>query len=210
MDSNEDLPFETLLKLQDTIGSKQFREYQNKSEGNSIPKEPKKIVKILKFRHDSDDEGPEEFSSKHPPKKQKKLLKPPRQPRSVDPRFSSRCGEYKEKHFKRNFQFAFDLKDQEIQELKKLRDNKEEGEKAKYLVQRMENQKREAMKRSNVRKNKPVITPNGAKYFPSKKEIEAKELVAKFEELKNSGKLQKHLEKRRKKQAGKERKKLDL
>lgn len=210
MELNKDLPFETLLKLQDTIGSKQFREYQNNSKGNSELKEPKKIVKILNFRHDSDDEGPEEFSSKHPPKKQKKLLKPPRQPRSIDPRFSSRCGEYKEKHFKRNFQFAFDMKDQEIQELKKLRDDKVQGENAKYLVQRMENQKREAMRRSNVKKNKLMITPSGAKIFQSKKELEAKELVAKFEELKNSGKLQKHLEKRRKKQAGKERKKLDL
>lgn len=207
MELDSDLPFETLLKLQDTIGSKSFREYQVKGETNSVQKP---VVTLQKFR-ESDDEGPEEMSSKFQPKKSlKKLLRPPRQAKSIDPRFSSRCGEYKEKHFKRNFQFAFDMKDQEIQELKKLRDDKKDGENAKYLVQRLENQKREAMKRNNVKKIKPVINPDGSKYFPSKKEIEAKELVEKYEELKNSGKLMKHLEKRRKKQAGKERKKLDL
>lgn len=87
--------------------------------------------------------------------------------------------------------------------------NPEEKEKAKYLVQRMENQKREQLKKQQ-NKAKMIINKDGSKYFPSKKEILAKELVEQYKDLKDSGKLQTHLEKRRKKQAGKERKKMQI
>lgn len=213
MESNEDLPFSTLLKLRDTIGSKSFTEYQLSGRTTS-KKSSTKLEKLHQNETNSSDEAPEEFSSKHPPKKRQQFNsdeRPPRKQRSIDPRFNPRCGTYKEKHFTRNFQFAFDMRDEEIQKLKKMKDDNEEAEQAKYLVQRMENQKREALKRaSKAKKIKPIINPDGTKHFPSKREVQAKEMVEKFEELKNSGKLAKHLEKRRKKQAGKERKKMDL
>jgi len=157
------------------------------------------------------DEAPEEISSKHPPKRT--FVKTPRQRQlpSIDPRFNPRAGKFKEEHFRRNFQFAFDLKDKELEELKKstpANKDPEEAGKAKYLIQRMENQKREQQKKRQI--SKPIINRDGSKYYPSKKEVLAQELVAKFEQLKDSGKLKTHLEKRRKKQAGKERKRMQI
>lgn len=207
MELDKDLPFETLLQLEQKLGSKTFREVHavNKKEATLLPKNRNKY---------DDDEAPEEISSKHPPKRS--LLKTPRQNKaatSVDPRFNSRAGKFKEDHFRKNFQFAFDLKDQELEQLKKAklsRKDPEEMEKTKYLIQRMENQKREQLKKKSSNRMKPIINKDGTKYFPSKKEVLAQELVSKYEELKSAGKLSSHLEKRRKKQAGKERKKMQI
>lgn len=206
MELDKDLPFETLLQLEQKLGSKTFREVHaiNKKEANLLPKRSKTS---------NNEDDSEEISSKHPPKRS--LIKIPKQNRaapSIDPRFNPKAGKFKEDHFRKNFQFAFDLKDQELEQLKKSKPSRkdpEELEKTKYLIQRMENQKREQLKKKSNRM-KPIINKDGSKYFPSKKEVLAQELVSKYEELKTSGKLSSHLEKRRKKQAGKERKKMQI
>lgn len=205
MEIDKDLPFETLLALEQKLGSKTFREAHGgiKTESNMLPKKRKTAP-----NNDSDEE-PEEISSKHP---KKSFIKTPREKQalSIDPRFNPRAGKFKEDHFRKNFQFAFDMKDQELEQLKSEPKNKdpEEARKSKYLIQRMENQKREQKKKQ---KSKPIITNrDGSKYFPSKKEVFAQELVTKFKELKSSGKLKTHMEKRRKKQAGKERKRMQI
>jgi len=214
MELDKDLPFETLLKLEQQLGSKTFREVHGRNNKNSADKNEIKTLlpKNRNQRQDDSDEAPEEFSSKKPPKRSfAKLSQTPKPAPSIDPRFNPRAGEYKASHFRRNFQFAFDLKDKELETLKKstpTNKNPEEKEKAKYLIQRLENQKREQDRKKP--RAKPVLTKSGAKYFPSKKEALAQELVSKYVELKTSGKLQTHLEKRRKKQAGKERKRMDI
>ena len=202
MEIDKDLPFETLLALEQKLGSKTFREAQNKKESNLLPKKRKSAERL------DDDEPPEEFSSKHPPKRS--FIKTPRQELSIDPRFNPRAGKFKEDHFRKNFQFAFDMKDKELELLKKAKPDAdpEQAGKAKYLIQRMENQKREQQKKKQ--KTKPIINRDGTKYFPSKKEVFAQDLVTKFKELKESGKLKSHMEKRRKKQAGKERKRMQI
>lgn len=212
MELDKELPFEALLKLEEKLGSKNFRKMQAKNRNEVTTLLPK--GRKNQTTQDSSDEAPEEMSSKKQPKQTfVKVPRSQRPARSIDPRFDPRTGSYKPTHFHRNFQFAFDLKEQELEQLKKLstpsNSNPEEKEKAKYLVQRMENQKRE-QQRVLSKKVKPVISKDGTKYFPSKKELLAQELVAKFEELKKSGKLQTHMEKRRKKQAGKERKRMDI
>lgn len=200
MEIDKDLPFETLLQLEQKLGSKTFRE----AHAATI------LNKVKKSKRVEDDEAPVEISSKHPQKKSFLRGEKPRQTRAIDPRFNPRAGKFKEDHFRKNFQFAFDLKDKEIEQLKKSKrtaKNPEEIEKTKYLIQRMENQKREQLKKDN---SKHVINKDGSKYFPSKKEQFAQELVSKYVDLKESGKLSAHLEKRRKKQAGKERKRMQI
>lgn len=157
------------------------------------------------------DEAPEEFSSKHPPKKSFVKTRKVETAQSVDPRFSSHAGTYKEKHFRKNFQFAFELKDKELEELKRVTTSStdaEEVKKAKFLIQRLENQKRAHLQKA--KELKPSMTKGGTKYFPSKKEILAKNLVDQYTELKQAGKVQSHLEKRRKQLAGKERKRMGI
>lgn len=204
MEIDKDLPFETLLELEQKLGSKTFREAQA-ANSNKAPSRKRKAQN----EEIGSDEAPEEMSSKHPHKKT--FLRGPKQARSIDPRFNPRAGKFKEDHFRKNFQFAFDLKDKEIEQLKKSKrslKDPEEVEKTKYVIQRMENQKREQLKKKE--KTKHIVNQDGSKYFPSKKEQFAQELVTKYVELKESGKLSSHLEKRRKKQAGKERKRMQI
>lgn len=205
MEIDKDLPFETLLELQKKVGSKSFSEFHSGNNGSTSKKRKAKA----REQNDSD-EAPDEVSSKHPPKKSHFSVPKVTQTRSIDPRFNPKAGKFKEDHFRKNFQFAFDLKDKELEQLKKTKKsikNPEEREKTDYVIQRMENQKREYLRRKS---KSVIVNKDGTKYFPSKKEVLAKELVEKYEELKGTGKLQSHLEKRRKKQAGKERKKMDI
>lgn len=213
MELDKDLPFETLLQLEQKLGSKTFREAQaassNKGETRMLPKKRKGDSKV---DDNSGDEAPEEMSSKNPPKRSLIKAARTRQAPSIDPRFNPKAGKFKEDHFRKNFQFAFDMKDKELEELKKstkLIKDPEQTEKAKYLIQRMENQKRE-QQRKKAKSKSVIVNKDGTKYFPSKKEVFAQEMVEKYVELKESGKLGSHLEKRRKKQAGKERKRMQI
>lgn len=203
MDPN--LTFEEVLKLKEKLGAKKFKKLTK----DSAHDKPNK-VNLKRKAHDAD--APIEISSKRPVKQS--LVRSVRPQRSIDPRFNPRTGNFNEDEFKKNYEFAYDLRDQELEELKKKKpaskeDNDDNNEQKKYLIQRMENQKREQQKR--LRNKKPVIiNKDGTKYFPSKKEIRAQELVAQFEELKKTGGLEKHLEKRRRKEAGKQRKKMNI
>lgn len=205
MELDKDLPFETLLKLEEKLGSKTFREVHSSTKNE--------VKTLLPRRTHYDSDQPFEQSSKKPHKKSHvELPKAQRVAPSIDPRFNPRAGTFKADHFRRNFQFAFELKEKELEHLKKstpTNTDVEEQKKAKYLIQRMENQKRDQQKKDKA-KVKPIINKDGSKYFPGKKEILAKDLVSKYEELKSSGKLQSHLEKRRKKQAGMERKRMGI
>lgn len=212
MELDKDLPFETLLKIEETVGSKSF---QKVHAAKSKKEEVKTLLPKFRAQDNDSDDPPEEIAiMKKAPKRA--FVRQPKESRaaiSIDPRFNPRAGKYNAEQFRRNFDFAFELKEKELTELKKLatptNSNPEEKEKAKYLVQRMENQKREEQKKQQ-NKMKPIINKNGSKYFPSKNEVLAQELVSKYVELKNSGQLQTHLEKRRKKQSGKERKRMDI
>jgi ribosomal RNA-processing protein 36 len=78
-------------------------------------------------------------------------------------------------------------------------------EKVSYLVQRMENQKREYQKKTKIQSK-----PKDTNYFPNKRKQRAEELLNKFKELKSAGKLDKYLDKKRKKESGKSRKKMNI
>lgn len=219
MELDKDLPLGTLLKLREEVGLKKFREFEQTSrsqESNSVRKEKfrNEIQRRRNYNEDSD-EPPFEMSSKKPVKQKRINTQRQLQDPSYDPRFSQRCGKFNEEKFKKNYQFAFDLKDKELLELKesqkKSQDDAEEQEKRKYLIQRMENQKRESLKKKIVNRKVVVeVLPSGDKFYKNKKQQRAEELVNKFIELKNAGNLEKHLDKRRKKLAGKERKRMNI
>lgn len=196
----EEVSFEALLKLRDQVGLKSFKEFESQVIfKNNKGTESKKSSKI---KHNSDeDEAPVEISSKTPFKKQKSRVVY----RTRDPRFDNRIGKFNEEKFKKNYEFAFNLREEELKAIK----NSKQDEKKKYLIQRIENQKRESAKKRNSNKKVEVL-PDGNKFYKTKKLQRTEELVNKFVELKKSGKLEKHLDKRRKKQAGKERKKLNI
>lgn len=136
-----------------------------------------------------------------------------------DPRFSARCGEYNEKAFRESYSFVNDIRAKEREELagmlRQEKDperrrtlkglllkmkNQEATEKMKNLKTRLDDQYSEFL--ASHRESKPIYLNKTAK-----KKIE---LAERFKELKKAGKLDKYLEKKRKKNVQKERKKLPL
>lgn len=179
----EELSFEEILKNQKKLGIKK----------------PPKVEKTEK--NISDDEAPEEMSSKRP-KKMKQIFE--KKQKTIDPRFSDKFGKFNEEKFRANYQHAFELRDQELDELKKMK-KADKDDKVNYIVQRMENQKREYAKKSKIQSK-----PKDVNYFPNKRKQRAEELLNKFKELKDAGKLDKYLDKKRKKESSKSRKKMNI
>jgi len=206
------MPLGQVLKLKREIGSTNFNQALGKQ------KKPPKI--ITKPQSYSDDEAPIEMSSKHPIP----LNKPKRThigPRPRDPRFDPRCGEFKSSKFRENYDFVFSLKEEELTTLRQsLRETNdpEEKEKIKFLIQRQKNQIRDHKLQLELKKKRDLEKEEALKaaqegqkpFYMKKKDKKMTELVDKYLELKSSGRLQKHIEKRRKKTSSKIKKKLNL
>lgn len=211
---DEEVSFEALLKLRDQVGLKSFKEFESKvlfkkkSEKSQNKRSRREV-------NNEDDEAPIEISSKKSFKKNKITANRKFQPQTRDPRFDNRIGTFNEEKFQKNYEFAFKMRDQELEDLKATQKNEQkEDKRKKYLIQRIDNQKRENSKKFNNKlrnSNKKVqVLSDGTKFYKTKKLQRTEDLVNKFIELKNSGKLEKHLDKRRKMQAGKERKKMNI
>ena len=84
----------------------------------------------------------------------------------------------------------------------------------KYLIQRMENQEREKKKVANQKlvlqeqkkKNRELMKDGKAPVFVSKQEQKNNDLVKKYEELKQTNRLETYMKKKNKKNLSKERK----
>ncbi|XP_033194922.2 ribosomal RNA processing protein 36 homolog [Bombus vancouverensis nearcticus] len=202
------MSFEDLQKLKEKLGCKIYKEALFG---------PRKVNKKTEFKRENKNR-PREISSKKPVSRFREVVQVKNYiPR--DPRFDSLCGTYDPKIFKRNYMFINDIKENDIKELKKKlvesRDPKE-VKKIKYLIQRLENQLREE-KRRNMKKQKEyaekkeiveAIRRGEKPVYKKKSEKRVLELVSQYEELKNSGKLKKHIQRLRKKNQQRDRRKL--
>ncbi|KAJ6638065.1 Ribosomal RNA processing protein 36 like [Pseudolycoriella hygida] len=210
------MSFEDLIKLKQKLGAKVYNATVLGTEDRG-----KRQMKT-EFKRENKNR-PREMSSKRPVPllgndkgKAKEIAKAVR-----DPRFDPNCGEFNATKFKENFSFVADIKANELNELKaKLKESNDPKEikKIKFLIQRMQNQNLEEKKRKArehlMDEEKQEIKRAKAEMrmpiYSSNKERRARELVAQYLELKNSGKLDKHLEKRRKKNVARDRKKVDF
>jgi len=183
---------------------------------------------------DSDDEGekkiavkkvkksePEEVSSKKKGKKPiPKRVNVQGQKRNVrDPRFDDLSGTLNETMFEKSYGFLSEMRQNEVKKIRKaLRKEKRPSQKADLhkLLQRMEQEdarKQEAVERKKKEKqykqNEADSVMKGKKAFFLKKSDKKKlELADKYKTLKETGKLDKYLAKKRKKNASKERKRM--
>ncbi len=218
----KDVPFSDLVKLKDTLGQ-DFQEAVFQGTVATKRAKRKKETEVKQDPDESDEEAPMEMSSKKPvrilgaekTKKNKVQI-------SRDPRFDDKSGKLNEEKFRKNFEFAFEIRNQELDDLKKqLKNPKLDSDKKKeikFQMQRLENKKR-STESKKIKEEKQKKWKSEAKearkvgkvpYFKSKKQEKAEDLVKQFEELKQSGKLGKYLEKRRKKNASKTKKKMNL
>ncbi|XP_057670218.1 ribosomal RNA processing protein 36 homolog [Diorhabda carinulata] len=201
------LSFEALLKLKEQVGSKTF----SKTVYGSSCTKKSNFKRANKNR-------PREVSSKIRPQKLKleNNIQIKKKPIPRDPRFDPLCGEFEDKIFKENYSFIKDIRLNEKRQLEeelKTCVNPKRKEIIRKLLQRMNNQlleqeRQEKEKCKKIQKKSEIKEKlrNGEKPLFKKKSVEKLEnAIEKYEELKKSNKLQKHIEKKSKKLSSKER-----
>ena len=132
---------------------------------------------------------------------------------ATDPRFDSLYGTYNPNNFKEDYHF---LRDVHINEKKALKiallkeKNEKEKQRIKFLINRIENQEREEIKsKEQTHKQKQendslikALDKGHKPYFRTKYEKKLVHLLDKYEDLKKTGKLRKHMKKKEKKKEG--------
>ncbi|GFU22532.1 ribosomal RNA processing protein 36-like protein [Nephila pilipes] len=128
-----------------------------------------------------------------------------------DPRFDDLSGSFNNEEFVENFSFLKDIKEREKKELEKELENVGDDMKRKKqilsLLQKMRNQEKnikqlEKEKAERLKQQEEIMEAArcGKKpYIPNKTVMKRKKLVETYQTLKKSGKLEKYLERKRKK-----------
>ncbi|XP_046911955.2 ribosomal RNA processing protein 36 homolog [Dermatophagoides farinae] len=237
-DISEDLshvPFEELLNIKEKLGTKVYRQtvlkplkiihssgIDDKNENNQQPK-----TKITIKKRKNNLSEPIEVSSKRLDYRfysnNDKQIKTFR-----DPRFDEQCGQFRSDKFEQNYNFLTDMKRKELDDLRrrlKKAKNVEIKEKIRFLMQRITNQihadeERERTKRIRQKlartkqfdvteqTNESNNDRSLKRKFVNKSQIKRTKLLEKYKLLKESGRLQKYMERKRKKLAAKDRKRM--
>ncbi|XP_033217590.1 ribosomal RNA processing protein 36 homolog isoform X2 [Belonocnema kinseyi] len=203
------MSFEDLHKLKEKLGSKVYNEamFGTRKNKNSIFKRENK-------------NRPREISAKKQVPRFKEVVHV-KKCVARDPRFDSLCGTFNEKAFNHSYSFLHEVKKNDLKALKEELNNSQDPKtikKIKYLIQRLENQLREEKKKKlkleqqHEEKQEIIqaIKEGGKPNFKKKSEKRILQLASQFEELKNTGKIKKHIRRVRKKNLTKERQKLEL
>lgn len=134
--------------------------------------------------------------------------------KAFDPRFEDHCGDLREEHVERNYSFVNGLREKRKSELEQTLKKDNTNEDAARELRGMEeenNRKKVVLRRrqilQKVRQEEKEAVKRGKKpYFLKEKDLRKLEVEAKFKELKQSGGVNKYIEKRRRKLASKDRK----
>ncbi|XP_061687134.1 ribosomal RNA processing protein 36 homolog isoform X2 [Syngnathoides biaculeatus] len=203
------LPFEDVLKLQSRVGTKAYKRVAYGAAGRPPSAAARK--RLNKNR-------PTEVSAKKPVPFLRQVVAV-KKATQRDPRFDDLSGEYKAAIFEKTYKFVHDIRQRETQELrrqlKKTKD-KDRKEKIGFLLKRMANQERarqsqeqqRARELQHKREQRERANRGARPFFLKKGEQKKLRLAARFSELKESGKLDAFLSKKRKRNAGKDRRKL--
>uniref|UniRef100_A0A4W6DW88 rRNA biogenesis protein RRP36 n=1 Tax=Lates calcarifer TaxID=8187 RepID=A0A4W6DW88_LATCA len=203
------MSFEDIMKLQSKVGTKVYNEV---AYGSAKKRETGKKKRLNKNR-------PMEISAKKPAPFLRQVV-PIKKPTLRDPRFDDLSGEYKPEIFDKTYKFINDIKQREKEviqkQLKRTKKSNQRKEKLQFLLKRMENQERARKSREQQRERELQFkrqqrerANQGARpFFIKKSEKKKLQLAEKYQELKKSGKLESFLSKKRKRNAGKDRRKL--
>lgn len=201
------MSFEDVLKLQNKVGTKVY----NKVKHGETEKKEKCKRRLNKNR-------PMEVSAKRPVPFLRQIVTV-KKSTLRDPRFDDLSGEYKSDIFEKTYSFINDIKNREKEVVKKkLKKTKSEKKKEKlqFLVKRMENQERARLSHEQQRDRdlqfkraqRERANQGQAPLFLKNSEKKKLQLLEKYEGLKKSGKLDQFMTKKRKRNAGKDRRKL--
>nr|XP_029729620.1 ribosomal RNA processing protein 36 homolog isoform X3 [Aedes albopictus]XP_029729621.1 ribosomal RNA processing protein 36 homolog isoform X3 [Aedes albopictus] len=223
------MSFQDLLQLKRRLGSKVYNEAvfgktqkETKETASRAAKEKSKNKRVLKEESDSDG-PPEELTAKRkvPALGMARNRREANQSRFKDPRFDSKQGYFSGRKFREQYGFINDLRTDELKTLKKQLEESEDPEEVqrlKFAIRRTENQilefnkqKTQDKKRQDEKLQTRKTIDEGKRPFYEKKSTKkARELVEKYDKLKEEGKISKHIDKRKRKITAKDRKKLDF
>ncbi|XP_008565034.1 PREDICTED: ribosomal RNA processing protein 36 homolog isoform X2 [Galeopterus variegatus] len=204
------MSFEELLELQSQVGIKTYKQLVA---GNSNKKQDSRPPVQNAFV--ADKHRPLEMSAKARVPFLRQVV-PISKKVARDPRFDDLSGEYNPEVFDKTYQFLNDIRAKE-KELKKHRSG-EEHEKLQQLLQRMEQQEMAQQERKQqqelrlaLKQERRAQAQQGHRpYFLKKSEQRQLALAEKFKELKRSKKLESFLSRKRRRNAGKDRRHLPL
>ncbi|KAI5065107.1 hypothetical protein GOP47_0019802 [Adiantum capillus-veneris] len=193
-----EVPFEELQKARSN-GSSSFRPFPAQK---SVPKRANK-------------NRPVEMSSKKPVGRFREVIQAPKRVLR-DPRFENLCGSYEESKFKTSYKFLYD---EELPAEKKRQQEllrKEKSSEAITNIQKHINwidtqlreeqlrRKRDQKSSEQKQREKESVKQGKKPFYAKKSETRKQELIAKYKELKASGKLEAFLAKRRRQNAAKD------
>lgn len=205
------MSFEELLQVQNNSRTSVYKQV---TRGKKTAKPTKATVK----QQQQGKKGPLEMSAKKPVPFLRQVISVRKKVRR-DPRFDDLSGEYKPEIFMKTYSFLDSIKKQEKEmiqkQLKKCR-NVEQKEKLQQLLNRMTQQEQAQQKQQKLRerelswkRQQRELAKQGKKpFFLKKSEMKKLELAEKYAELKRSGKLESFLNKKRKRNAIKDKRRL--
>ncbi|XP_066106306.1 kelch domain-containing protein 3 isoform X2 [Saccopteryx bilineata] len=213
--NTSNMSFEELLELQSRVGTKTDKQLVA---GNSTKKQGSRPP--VQNACVADKHRPLEMSAKVRVPFLRQVV-PVSKKVTRDPRFDDLSGEYNPEVFGKTYQFLSDIRAKEKElvkkQLKKHRSG-EEHDKLQQLLQRMEQQellqqeqKRQQELRLALKQEQRAQAQEGHRpYFQKKSEQRQLALAEKFKELKRSKKLDSFLSRKRRRNAGKDRRHLPL
>ncbi|XP_011072158.1 ribosomal RNA processing protein 36 homolog [Sesamum indicum] len=158
---------------------------------------------------------PMEMSSKKPVSRFREVIQVPKKV-VRDPRFESLCGNLDVDGFKKRYNFLYEnILPAEKEELKKQMKKAKDPEAIKELKYRMARVDKELKSAVTKRTEKDILAEHKKKereaakkgkqpYYLKKSELRKQKLVEKYKELKDSGKLEAFIERKRRKNAAKD------
>nr|XP_017512530.2 kelch domain-containing protein 3 isoform X4 [Manis javanica] len=213
--STSNMSFEELLELQSQEGTKTYKQSvarnSTKKQGSRPPVQNVCVV---------DKHRPLEMSAKVRVPFLRQVV-PISKKVARDPRFDDLSGEYNPEVFDKTYQFLHDIRAKEKKLVKKQlkkHHSREKHEKLQQLLQRMkqqemaqQEQKRQQELRLALKRERRAQAQQGRRpYFLKKSEQRQLALAEKFKELKRSKKLDSFLNRKRRRNAGKDRRHLPL
>uniref|UniRef100_A0A2H6NFN1 rRNA biogenesis protein RRP36 n=1 Tax=Micrurus carvalhoi TaxID=3147026 RepID=A0A2H6NFN1_9SAUR len=204
------MSFGELLQMRNQVGIKAYQQMTSKKRLPDVTKTKKRLC-LSKNR-------PLETSAKLPVPFLRQVVTVKKKV-SRDPRFDDLSGEYKPEVFEKTYSFLNDVRKKEkevIQKQLKKSQNVEEQNKLQQLLRRMTQQEEAQRKCQKKRENSLAfkrqqreLAKQGKKpFFLKKSEMQKLELAEKYKELKKSGKLESFLNKKRKRNAAKDKRRL--
>ncbi|KAM5262886.1 ribosomal RNA processing protein 36 homolog [Ctenodactylus gundi] len=208
-----DMSFEELLELQSQVEIKASR---HSAAGNSTKKPGTRPP--VQHASIADKHRPLEMSAKVRVPFLRQVV-PIGKKVARDPRFDDLSGEYNPEVFDKTYQFLNDIRAKEKELVKKQLKKHRSGEKhenLRQLLQRMEQQeaaqqerKRQQERHLALKQERRALAQQGHRpYFLKKSEQHQLALADKFKELKRSKKLESFLSRKRRRNAGKDRRRL--